>query len=168
MNNGLLILGAGQFGSVVQEIAESMQCFDRIDFLDDIESERAIGTFADCDKFATTYKNAIVAIGNVDNRCYWIEKLKKLGFFVPVLIHSKACVSSSSHLGIGTVVEPMAVVQANATIGVGSLICSGAVVKHNSVVGDYCYIDCNSTVMPEATVPSKTRVNSNTVFFFRN
>ncbi|MBR1677729.1 MAG: acetyltransferase, partial [Clostridia bacterium] len=35
MNRNLLILGAGQYGTVVKEIAKSMECFEKIDFLDD-------------------------------------------------------------------------------------------------------------------------------------
>lgn len=35
MNKSLLILGAGQYGQVAKEIAESVGCFKRISFLDD-------------------------------------------------------------------------------------------------------------------------------------
>lgn len=168
MNNGLLILGAGQYASVAYEIAESMQCFDKIDFLDDKENVKSIGTFADVEKLVSKYKNAIVAVGNAEYRYYWIDKLIEIGYNVPVLIHSTACVSSSAVLGVGTIIEPAAVLQANSSVGQGSLICSGAVLKHNSSVGNYCYVDCNATIMPEASVPSNTRVNANTVFYFTN
>lgn len=36
MNKDLLILGAGQYGMVAKEIAEAMNCFQKIDFLDDV------------------------------------------------------------------------------------------------------------------------------------
>ena len=49
--NNLLILGAGQFGLMVKEIAESMSCFDKIDFLDD-NNEIAIGKLCDYEEFA--------------------------------------------------------------------------------------------------------------------
>ena len=32
----LLIIGAGQYGMVAKEIAESMKCFEKIDFVDDV------------------------------------------------------------------------------------------------------------------------------------
>ncbi len=41
-NRHLLIIGAGQYGMVAKEIAESMGCFDRIDFVDDV-SDTAVG-----------------------------------------------------------------------------------------------------------------------------
>ena len=49
--NNLLILGAGQFGLMVKEIAESMGCFDKIDFLDD-NNEIAVGKLCDYEEFA--------------------------------------------------------------------------------------------------------------------
>lgn len=168
MNNNLLILGAGQYGAVVREIAESMGSFDRIDFLDDNAPDIAIGCFFDCAQLVSSYSYAIVAIGNPDIRCLWLDKLDKLGYTIPVLVHSNAYVSPTAILDSGTIVEPMAVVQANVKVGKSCLICSGAVLKHNCVVGDACYIDCNSAVMPEASVPSGTRVNCNAVYFFRN
>lgn len=47
----LLIIGAGQHGAVVREIADSMSCFDRIDFLDDNSSE-AVGKVSDAEKLS--------------------------------------------------------------------------------------------------------------------
>lgn len=168
MNNNLLILGAGQYGAVVREIAESMGCFDRIDFLDDNAPDVAVGVFSDCAQLISSYCYAIVAVGNPEIRRLWFDKITKLGYSIPVLIHSNAYVSPTAVLDLGTVVEPMAVVQANVKVGKACLICSGAILKHNCVVGDACYIDCNSTVMPEAAVPDGTRVNCNAVYFFRN
>lgn len=168
MKNNLLILGAGHYGSVVYDIALSTGLYDNIDFLDDNISDRTIGKLLDSEKFINEYNCAIVAIGNVETRNYWIYKLIEFGFLVPVLVHPSAVISPSACIGIGTIVEPLATIQANTTVGKGCLICSGAVLKHNSVVEDWCYIDCNSTVMPETIVVAGSRLNSNTVFFQRN
>jgi acetyltransferase-like isoleucine patch superfamily enzyme len=168
VNNNLLILGAGQYGAVVREIAESMGKFDKINFLDDNLPDVAIGSFSDCARYISTYSYAIVAIGNPDIRCFWIDRLEKLGYKIPVLVHKNAFVSPSAFIESGTIVEPMAVIQAHVHVGRNCLICSGAVLKHNCIVGDACYVDCNSAVMPEASVPSGMRVNCNSVYFFRN
>ena len=42
MTRTLLILGAGQYGSVAYEIANAMNCFEKIAFLDD-NNEKALG-----------------------------------------------------------------------------------------------------------------------------
>ena len=76
--SNLLILGAGQYGSVVYEIAESLQCYNKINFLDD-KNPVAIGILQDYTKFVGEYDSAIVAIGNPDIRLNYIEKLKAAG-----------------------------------------------------------------------------------------
>lgn len=167
MNNNLLILGAGQYGAIASEIADSMGCFDRIDFLDDNAPDCAVGLFYDCQHLLTSYSYAIVAIGNPELRSSWLERLKNLGYKIPILVHSQAYVSPAANIGEGTIIEPNATIQAHAVVGKACLICSGAVLKHNCEVGDSCYIDCNSTVMPETCVPPQTRVNANSVYFFR-
>lgn len=160
--SNLLIIGAGQYGCVAQEIAESMGCFDRVEFIDD-NSPKAIGAIRDLPKFVNEFDAAFVAIGNSHFRLECIEKLENLGFNIATLIHSSAFVSKLTVLGHGTVVEPLATVQANCKIGKGVLICSGAVIKHNSVVEDGAYIDCNSTVAG-SVVPRFTRTLYNEVF----
>jgi len=47
VNNNLLILDAGQFSAVVEEIAVSARAFCKIDFLDDSASSRHIGKLDD-------------------------------------------------------------------------------------------------------------------------
>lgn len=158
----LLIVGAGQYGLVVREIAESMNCFDRIEFIDD-NSPIAIGRISELSNFRDKFESAFVAIGNAKFRIECIEKLESFGFQVATLIHPQAFVSKQATLGIGTIVEPLAIVQANCKIGKGVLICSGAVIKHNSVVDDGAYIDCNSTVAG-SIVPKFTRTPYNEVF----
>lgn len=69
MNKNLLIIGAGIYGLVVKEIAESMNCFEKIDFVDDNQKTTSngievIGTSADIGRLSQDYENAIVAIGN--------------------------------------------------------------------------------------------------------
>ena len=41
MDKNLLIIGMGQYGMIAKETAEAMNCFDKIDFLDDNNENRA-------------------------------------------------------------------------------------------------------------------------------
>ena len=77
MNKNLLILGAGQYGTVVKEIAISMGCFEKIGFLDDSFNadssenkycEKAIGRLEEYENYSIEYSYAIVAIGNAEIR----------------------------------------------------------------------------------------------------
>ena len=159
----LLILGAGQYGSVVHEIAVAMDCFEEIDFLDD-NNPVAIGKLQDYVKFAGVYNAAIVAIGNPKIRLEYIEKLENAGYEIVTLIHQKAYVSPSSTVDVGCVVEPLAGINANVVVGKGCLISMGAIVNHNAVINDGCHIDCGSVVAARAVVPESVKIISNTVF----
>ena len=118
LNKNLLILGAGQYGQVAKEVAESMGCFEKIAFLDD-KSEAAIGKLSEYEKFVTEYSYAFVAIGNADLRLSYIQKLEEACFRIAILVSPKAYVSPSAQLMKGTIVEPLAVVNANSSVCIG-------------------------------------------------
>lgn len=162
INDNLLIIGAGQYGQVAKEIAESMEWFDKIDFLDD-NAEIAVGKIAEYEKFAGKYSYAIVAIGNADLRLAYIRQLESC-FSIAVLISPKAYVSQSAKIMQGSIAEPFAVVNANSAVGEGTLICAGAIVNHNAIIGDACQLDCGSVVEANAIVPDKTKLGCNKVF----
>ena len=163
MNNNLLILGAGQFGMMVKELAESTDRFDKIDFLDD-NSKIAIGKIGDAVNFKTAYKSAIVAIGNFELRLSLIEKLQNLGFEVVTLISPNAYVSKSATVMAGSIVEPNATLQTASSLSFGCIISSGAVVRHNATLGEGCHADCNSVVSSNVTVPRGTKIACGDVF----
>jgi len=152
----LLILGRGQYGLLVKEIAEAVGSFSKIDFLDD-RSELAVGKISELESFAGSYECAFVAIGNSEVRKSLTLRLLP-HFEVVSLVHPQSFVSSSAVLGCGCVVEPMATVQSGVRLGDGVIVSSGAVIRHNSTVGSYCHVDCNSVVMTEAYVPEGTKV----------
>ena len=70
----LLIIGAGQYGMVAKEIAESMKCFEKIDFVDDVYPS-AVGKICDINKLIHEYDSAVVAIGNTELRLNLIKGL---------------------------------------------------------------------------------------------
>lgn len=172
MNNNLLILGAGQFGAVVKEIAESTGCFDSIEFLDDSfgtsdadESyhERSIGNLAKYDDLAANFSYAIVSIGNPKIRMGWTKRLIERGYTIPAIISPRSYVSPSAQLTKGVVIAPMSVVNANAHVGEGTFVVSGTIVDHNAFVGNYCNLQCGTVVMPAAVVPNFTMSQPNDV-----
>lgn len=153
----LLIVGAGQYGMVTKEIAESMSCFEKVDFLDD-NKPIAVGKISQYDEFVGEYKYAIVAIGNSGLRLELTEKLKNAGYTIATIISSLAYVSKSAVINEGCIIEAMTVVNTESVIGKCCFISAGAVVNHNSVVGEGCHIDCHATVRSNATVRECTKV----------
>ncbi len=158
----LLIVGAGGYGHVAQQVAETVGKYEKISFLDDMNSE-AIGKFDDYMKFKDEYQCAFVALGNNNLRREWFDKLRAAGYSLEILVSPMAYVSRTAKLGEGTIVEPMAVVNSASTVGCGTLVCAGAVINHNSIVGDFCHIDCSSVVGVGAVVDDNTKVKYNQI-----
>ena len=159
MKDNLLIIGFGMYGSVVKEIAEALNFFEKISFLDDnVESEYKVGNFADYEKLSAKYNYAIPALGNAKLRSEWLENLKKAGYKIPVLIHPKAYVSPSAQIMNGTIVEPMAVIHCNTIINTGCIISAGAVINHNCTVGSFCHVNCNATLGAGTVLEQWTKI----------
>ncbi len=154
----LLILGAGQYGTVAKETAEAMDLFDEIEFLDD-NSKVAVGKIDDIDKLE--YDAAFIAIGNPEVR----EKLThRVGEKLFTLIHPKAMVSPSAEIGKGCLIEAGAAISSHAEIGTATIVMSNVVVGHDAKVGSYCQLKYNSSVCERSSVPDKTKVDCNTVW----
>lgn len=158
----LLILGMGQYGFVAQEIAQAMQIFDKIAFLDDNNPD-AIGKMSEMERYAGEYGCAVVAIGDPQLRQTYLKTVKDR-FALVSLVHPQSCVSPSAVIAEGCIIEPMAVVHTQAQLGMGCLIGAGAVVNHNSRLGPCCHIDCNATVSARADVAAYTKLASGHVY----
>lgn len=161
--DNLLIVGAGQYGCVARETAESINCYDRISFIDN-HSALAIGKTDGLDAFLDDYANAFVAIGNSQVRLQFLDQLSGLGYQLVTLIHSRAYVASSAKIGKGSIIEPNSVVQSNTSIGMGCLISAGAVINHNAIVEEGCHTDCNATVPARSVVKVGTKVECGQVY----
>ena len=159
----LLIIGAGQYGAVASETAETMGCFSKISFLDD-NNPVAIGKLSELETFVQEYANVFVAIGSPVIRLEWIEKAEKMGYEIATLISPKAYISPSARLMKGSIVEPCAVIQSNVTVEMGCIVSSGAVINHNAIIGRGCHIDCNATVAARMSVPLKVKVECGKVY----
>lgn len=141
--NNLLILGAGDHGQVVKELASSLRIFKKIDFLDDDENkEGVIGPIAKLFELKDKYPIAIPAVGDNALRTKWMISLIREGYVIPTLIHSNATVLNSVSINAGTVICAGATVGLHAKIGKGCIIDSGAVVGKNAVVPDWTLVNC--------------------------
>lgn len=162
MTRNLLILGAGQYGQMVYELAQAMRCFSRIAFLDDHHPD-AIGCINDYIKFTDAFTDAIVAIGNPDLRLSLLDQLEP-HYDLPTLIHPQATVMPSASVGSGCIIEPQAVAHSHTVIGRGCLISAGAVVNHNAILEEGCHVDCLAAVAARGHLPARTKVEIGTVF----
>ena len=155
MGNKLLIVASKRYGDYVKEIAESMECFEKISFVDNNRQD-VLGRLEELSSFYPEYNCAIAACNDGEERLMWNKKLEEL-FIIPVLFHKDSTISPSSCILPGSIVEPRAVIGCQTTIG------SSVVVGAGSIVEPYCFIGDGSTLRSGTIVKSTSIVNRNTV-----
>ncbi len=170
MDKNLLIIGAGVYGLVAKEIAESMGCFGKIAFVDDNAKRtpsgiEVIGTVGDIESLSSEYDSFIVAIGNSAVRLKLIQEIEdKTTCRIVSLVSPRAYISPSAQIGKGCIIEPMSVVHTQCELMTGCLVSAGAVVNHASTCSDGVHVDCNATVKGYTVVPEGMKVCSGEVF----
>ena len=161
----LLILGAGGFGHMIQEMA-GLLGYEEAVFLDDaVKGADVVGKCCDYRAFVKEYDTAVAALGDNGMRLYWTEKLMEAGYYVPAMIHPTAVISPSAEIGNGTFVMQRAVVNTNTVIEHGVLINSGAVVDHDSYVACGAHVGLNSVVKANCKIESRRKVEAGEVVF---
>ena len=159
----LLIIGAGQHGRVVKEIAELTGKYDKIAFLDDNASDR-IGMLSDYEKYVEEYPYAFVAFGSCNFRREWIEKVEAAGYKLATIIHPSASISPSAIIEPGVIIEGNAVVNTATVVKKGCLLSIGALVDHDSIVNECCHVETGAVVMPNSEVPAVVVLEPNSVY----
>lgn len=140
----LIIIGAGGHGRVVADIAQKLNIYDSISFLDDGDVKESMGIpVIDKVQAAREYietSDIFVAIGNSKVRHEIMEKLLALGANIPTLIHPSSIIGSSVEIGVGSVVMAGTVINPCAKLGKGVILNTGSSIDHDCVIGDYCHI----------------------------
>lgn len=161
----ILIIGAGEFGQMVQETVKELG-YEEVVFLDDaVKHSNVIGRCSDYKAFLEKYDTAIAALGDNGQRLYWTEKLLDAGYHVPAIVHPSAVISPSAHIGAGSFVMQRAVVNTNTVVEEGVLINSGAVVDHDSHIAKGAHIGLGSVVKANCQIEEGRKVEAGEVVF---
>lgn len=170
MNKNLLIVGAGAYGLIAKEIAESMHCFEKIAFADDVyettpNGTAVIGKISDIENLVCDYYNIVIAVPDATLRLSLIQKLEEeVPCRIVTLVSPDAYVAPSAQIGKGCIVSPMV------TIGMGSVLANGCIIGYGVTIGhcsmccDGTHIECGATVAENTIVPAGTKVESGNVY----
>ena len=168
-NKNLLIIGAGVYGLVAKEIAESMHCFEKICFLDDYAVKTpngidVIGKSSNIEDFAMDFANVIVAIGDAKKRLQMISKIEETPCRLISLVSPRAYIAPTAQIGVGCVIEPMAVVHTGCVLTKGCIVSAGAVINHVSMLCDGVHVDCNATIEGHTLVSAGVKIPAGMVY----
>jgi UDP-3-O-[3-hydroxymyristoyl] glucosamine N-acyltransferase len=152
----LIILGAGGYGHVIEDIAIQSEKYEEILFLDD-NSQDKCSTFIQYKKEDTEF---YPAFGNNAIRMEWLRRLEENQCRIASFIHLKAYVSPKAKIEAGSVLLPFSVVNTNTVIGKGSIINCGAIIDHDCIIREGCHICLNATIKANNTIPACTKIEA--------
>jgi sugar O-acyltransferase (sialic acid O-acetyltransferase NeuD family) len=166
----ILIGGGGHCNSII-DVIELTNKYDIIGIVDTKENigkkvlnYEVIGCDDDLETISKTCKNAIITIGQIESnkiRVSLYNKLKQIGFNLPVVISPIAYVSKHSIIEEGTVIMHHALVNANVKIGKNCIINTKALIEHDCVVEDNCHISTASVLNGGVIVKENSFFGSN-------
>ena len=167
--NSIIIYGGGGHGKALIDLIRILSVFPIAGIVDDglsagssIMSVQVLGGSNILEQLVAARvhlaANAVGGIGNITSRITVFERLIKVGFSCPALVHPTAFVEPSATLSEGVQVMPHAYVGSEAYIGFGAIINTGAIVSHDCTIGDYANLSPGAILAGEVSVGSAALV----------
>lgn len=154
----LIILGAGEYGHTVEDIAIQLG-YDCI-FLDDSMEDYSLASYV---KYIDPDTFFIPAFGNNTLRLEWINKIEQQGGKLAALIHPSAYISPKASIDLGTVVLPKALINTNVVVRKGCIINLGAIIDHDCVIEEGCHICLGAIVKGDNRIIALTKIEAGEV-----
>jgi sugar O-acyltransferase (sialic acid O-acetyltransferase NeuD family) len=171
MKEKIVLIGGGGHCHSVIDVIEQTNKYKIIGIVDTKENigkkvldYEVIACDDDLETIFETCKNAIITVGQIESnkiRVKLFNKLKQIGFKLPVIISPFAYVSKYSFIGEGTVVMHQVLINANVKIGKNCIINTKALIEHDCVIGDNCHISTASVINGGVTVKENSFFGSN-------
>ncbi len=166
----LLLGGGGHCKSVIDSLLTNNE-FSEIGIVekpgyeeDSILRIPVFGVDGDLPKlYDSGFTDAFVTLGSIGDtsvRRKLFSLITSIGFTIPNIIDSSACVSINSRLGTGIFIGKHAVVNACAIIDDGAIINSAAVVEHDCHVGAFAHIAPGAILGGSVAVGTDTHIGT--------
>jgi len=172
MRDKILLVGGGGHCRAVIDVIEQEAKYEIAGIIDKREligskifGYEIIGCDDDLVDLYSKYSNALVTVGQIRSnvvRVKLFNRLKDIGYTLPVVISPLAYVSKYAKVAEGTVVMHQALVNANADIKSNCIINTKALIEHDVVVYSGSHISTGAIINGGVVVKSNSFVGSNT------
>ena len=170
MHKKLAIIGCGELGIQIQNIAKSDDHFEDVIFFDDFvksNTENKYNIVGKTNEILSSYKkdvfsHLIIGIGydHMQERANFFNMFcKKIPF--ANLLHSSCIIGSNVDLGQGNVFYPGVIIDANVKIENNVLINLGCTVSHDSIIESHCYISPAVSIAGYSKIGQKSMLGIN-------
>lgn len=161
----LVVIGAGGHAKVVLEAIRAAGIGDVVGLIDPAPPAPAllgVKVLGDDDMLPMLRRDgidaAVVALGGNVLRQRLGQRLRELGFTLPVIVHPSALLSPSATLGEGVVVMARAVVGTETIIDSLAIINTAAVVDHDNRIGSAAHVAPGCALAGDVHVGNRTLI----------
>lgn len=102
---------------------------------------------------------AYLGRGDIRNRLY--EKLKRIGYILPVIIDRSAVIARDVQIEEGVFIGKNVVINSNASIGKMAIVNTAAIVEHDCHIEKFCHIAVSATICGGSNIGSNTLIGAN-------
>jgi len=106
-------------------------------------------------------KNAFIGVGSIGDctaRRSIYDKLKSIGFKLPVIIHPKAVIARDVEFGEGTFVAASATINPGTKIGKNVIVNTSSSIDHDSRIGGFVHIAPGAILCGTVSVGEETHI----------
>ena len=164
----ILIVGAGGHAKICIDIIRQNNLYDIVGATSNSADTKhvlgvpVLGTDEEVLEkyFAEGVKFAVIGIGSLkklSKRTEIYERLKKIGFHLPTIIHPRAICEPSASIAEGCQVMAGAVIGSDVRINPNCIINSGSIISHD------CYLEENIHLTPGAILAGNVYVGKNSI-----
>ncbi len=150
----IIVFGAGEFGTLIQNVMSYNQDFQIAAFGDDNMDKSKITTgdvplFNQGDLFQFAKENeiqtAIMAIGNNRVRGVKYNLFKDAGFEMLSIVHPKALIDTKVVFGDNVIIEMGTAIHTHSKIGNNVFLGGDALIGHHNIIGDHVLVVGNAS-----------------------
>lgn len=169
----ILLIGFGGHASSCVDIIENSGKYEIIGYIGKKKEVgkikfgyKVIGTDKDLEIIYKKVKFASICLGQIKNfkkRKIYFNKLKKLGFKLPVIKSRKAYVSKNSKIQNGTLIFHGVIINAGVEIGENCIINSKSLIEHDVSIGENTHISTGSIINGNCKIGKNSFIGSGTI-----
>ncbi len=168
----IVLVGIGGHAKGIVDTIEKQDKYHIVGFVDKTSEKKhykgyeVIGDDSDLETIflRNGVKKAFISIGYMGNsnvRAELYERLKRIGYHLPVIIDQTAAVAENVQIEEGTFIGKNAVVNADAKIGRMCIINDGAIIEHDCSVGDFSHVAVGAVVCGMSKIGEQSFVGAN-------
>lgn len=167
----ILLIGAGGHAKSVVDVIESEKKYKIVGFIDKVKrgkilNYRILGGDDELPRFYKKVKYAFITVGHLyqpDLRIKIYNKIKKIGFKLPIIKSPFSRVSNHAIIGEGTIAMHGSIVYPGTKIGTNCILNSQSLVEHDVEIGNFSHLSTNCTINGEVKIGNNCFVGSSSV-----